>query len=54
MLLHPIENQLHLPALFADAVDGQRTKREIIGQEIQSPIGFGIVAAHLPQRVAHL
>jgi len=51
MLLDPLEKQLHLPTLFVDVGDGQWRKREIVGQELQSPVGFGIVVAHLSRRV---
>ena len=51
VLLDPLEEQFHLPALFVDLRDGQCRKHEIVAQECQLFVGFGIVVADSAQRV---
>jgi len=51
VLVDPLEEQLCLPAVLAEAGDRQRRKREVVGEEHGSPLVFGVVEDHPPQRL---
>ena len=42
MLLDPFEEQLHLPATFVQAGNGQGRQGEVVRQEHEPPFGLGI------------
>ena len=51
VLLDPLEEPLHLPALFVDLGDGECGKREVVREEDKPLAGFSIYVTDLAQRV---
>ena len=51
MLLDPFEEQFHLPAAFVNLRDRQRGEQEIVGEELEPPVVFGIERGAAPQRI---
>ena len=49
VLLDPLEEQLHLPAVLVQCSDGQRWQGRVVGQEYQVFAGLGILETHAPQ-----
>ena len=48
VLLDPLEEQLHLPAILVQRSDGQRRQRRVVGQEDQVLAGLGVLETHAP------
>ena len=42
MLLDPLEEELHLPAAPVELSNDMSGQREVVGQEREAPLGFGI------------
>src|SRR5439155_6020003 len=49
VLLDPLEEQLHLPALLVKRRDGGRRQHEIVGQKHEPLAGFRIAETNAPQ-----
>ena len=50
MELDPLEEELHLPAAFVERADGGDRKGEVVGDEHQRLIGFGVLEADAPRK----
>jgi hypothetical protein len=51
ILLDPFEEQLDMASIFVNFGDGQRRQYEIVGQEHEPTVVFGIVIRHPTQQV---
>ena len=49
MLLDPLEEQLDLPAALVELGDREGRQCEVVGQEDEAPVQFGIVEPDAPQ-----
>ena len=52
VLFDPFKEKLHLPASFVNLGDGPGGKKEVVGQEIVSVLGFGIIETDEAQRLS--
>ena len=51
MLFDPLEEQFDLPATLLKLRDDERGQREIVGQEDEDLVGFGVVETNATQGV---
>jgi len=54
MLFDPFEEDFHPPAAFVKLGDGQRRQTEIVGQEYQAFVSFGVEETDPPEFVGKI